>query len=237
MAASELLCLENIHIHIYMHLLPFLGSQVTNNTTKSYVTFDVERTRFLRLVLFCYFSLHIPRFGVFDFCQTVGVRSASLLNRRRAKVWYVFSRFSFLSFHCHSILPLHFDSLKYHTLEICLAAKKVSRTETILGAQEIRGLWRVYPLTRTARNKLLIDNLTLRQKTVEMYGKNPFIVRGGSGEEVPATKVWISDIPISVGGKDIETALVRLGCVLKSSLIKKKEKKRKKKRSEIRTGN
>ena len=95
----------------------------------------------------------------------------------------------------------------------------MSGTETILGAQEIRGLWRVYPLTRTARNKLLIDNLTLRQKTVQVYDNNPFIVKGGSGEEVPVTKVWISDIPISVDGKDIETALVRLGCVLRSSLI------------------
>ena len=57
--------------------------------------------------------------------------------------------------------------MKYDTLEICLAAEKVSGTETILGAQEIRGLWRVYPLTRTARNKLLIENLTLRQKTTK----------------------------------------------------------------------
>ena len=114
------------------------------------------------------------------------------------------------------------DSLKQDTLEICLAAEKVSGTETILGAQEIRGLWRVYPLTRTARNKLLVDNLTLRQQTVQVYNKNPFIVRGGSGEEVPVTQVWISDIPISVDGKDIETALVRLGCVLRSSLINEK---------------
>ena len=114
------------------------------------------------------------------------------------------------------------DSLKYDTLEICLAAEKVSGTETILGAQEIRGLWRVYPLTRTTRNKLLIENLTLRQKTVQVYDKNPFIMRGGSGEEVPVTKVWISDIPISVDRKDIKTALVRLGCVLRSSLINEK---------------
>ena len=77
----------------------------------------------------------------------------------------------------------------------------------------------MYSLTRTARNKLLIYNLTLRQQTVQVSDKNPFIVRGGSGEEVPVTKVWISDIPISVDGKDIEIALVRLGCVLRSSLI------------------
>ena len=105
------------------------------------------------------------------------------------------------------------DSLKQDTLEICLAAEKVSGTETILGAQEIRGLWRVYPLTRTARNKLLIDNLTLRQKTVQVYDNNPFIVRGGSGEEVPVTQVWVSDIPISVDGKDIDSISKTRVCV------------------------
>ena len=47
-------------------------------------------------------------------------------------------------------------------------------------------------------------------------------MRGDSGEEVPVTKVWISDILISVDRKDIETALVRLGCVLRSSLINEK---------------
>ena len=111
------------------------------------------------------------------------------------------------------------DSLKCDTLEICVAAEKVNGTETILGAQEIRGLWRVYPLTRTARNKLLVDNLTLKQITVQVHDNNPFIVRGGSAEEVPVTKVWISDILISVDGKDIRTELIGLGCVLRSSLI------------------
>ena len=105
------------------------------------------------------------------------------------------------------------DSLKYDTLEICLAAEKVSVTETTLGAQEIRGLWCVYPLTRTARNKLLIDNLTLMQKTVQVYDNNPFIVRGGSGKEVPVTKVWVSDIPISVDGKDIDSISKTRVCV------------------------
>ena len=56
----------------------------------------------------------------------------------------------------------------------------------------------------------------------QVHDKNPFILRGGSGEEMPVTKVWISDIPISCDGKDIETALVRLGCVLRSSLMNEK---------------
>ena len=79
----------------------------------------------------------------------------------------------------------------------------------------------MYPLTRTARNKLLIDSLTLRQQTVQVYDKNPLIMRGGSSKEVPVTKVWILDILISVDGKTW-TALVRLWCVMRSSLINEK---------------
>ena len=56
----------------------------------------------------------------------------------------------------------------------------------------------------------------------QVHDKNPFILRGGSREQMPVTKVWISDIPISCDGKDIETALVRLGCVLRSSFINEK---------------
>ena len=114
-------------------------------------------------------------------------------------------------------LPTQGDTL-YDSLEICLAAEKVSGPETILGAQDIRGLWRVYPLSREARNCLLINGITLRGCTVQAHDKNPYIVRE-NGQEVPVTKVWVSDIPLSCDGKDIETALVRLGCVLRSSLI------------------
>ena len=101
-------------------------------------------------------------------------------------------------------------------LQVTVPAEKVSGVETLLGAQEIR------ELARTVRNKLLIDSLTLRQQTVQVHDKNPLIVRGGSGGEVPVTKVWISDIPILVDEKDIDTALVRLGCVMSSSLSNEK---------------
>ena len=68
----------------------------------------------------------------------------------------------------------------------------------------------------------MIDGITLRQQTVHVHDKTPFILRGGNGEAMPVTKVWIPDIQISSDRKDIETALVRLGCVLRSSLINQK---------------
>ena len=48
---------------------------------------------------------------------------------------------------------------------------------------------------------------------MQVYDNNPFIVRGGSGEEVPVTKVWISDIPISFEGKDIDSISQTRVCV------------------------
>ena len=57
--------------------------------------------------------------------------------------------------------PSDFDN-RYTVLEICLAAEKVSGPETILGAQEIHGLWRIYPFTRQARDTVLIEGISLR---------------------------------------------------------------------------
>ena len=43
-------------------------------------------------------------------------------------------------------LPGYFTSY-----DMCLATEKACGTDLILGAQEIRGLWRIYPTTREAR--------------------------------------------------------------------------------------
>ena len=110
----------------------------------------------------------------------------------------------------------------FPVLEICLAAERVCGRETVLGAQCIKGLWRIYPLTREARNQLLIEGIVVGGCTVSLHDKNPYIVRGGDGVEVPVTKLFISDIPISVANEDIESALVRLGCTLRSSLLMEK---------------
>lgn len=122
----------------------------------------------------------------------------------------------------------------YNALEVCLSAEKVSGRETITGAQEIRGLWRVYPIDREARTKLLLEGMTVRGHTLTVYDKNPFILSGG--RESPATKVWIGDIPISVDNTDIETALVRLGCTMRSRLMMEKMRNRDGKLTRFLTG-
>ena len=113
------------------------------------------------------------------------------------------------------------DTNRYATeaLEICLASERVCWKEKIARTQEIRGLWRIYPLSCPARAQLLIESIKLRVRALTLFDKNPFILIGQDGRETPSTKAWISDIPISCDEADIESALVRLGCVLRSSLI------------------
>ena len=70
-----------------------------------------------------------------------------------------------------------------------------------------------------ARNQLLIEGIVLGGCSVSLSDKNPFILRGAENTEIPATKLFVSDIPISVDNKDIESALLRIGCVFRSSLF------------------
>lgn len=133
-------------------------------------------------------------------------------------------------------LPPVDHSNRYTVLEICLAAEKESGPETILGAQEIHGLWRIYPLTRQARNTLLIEGMSIRGCLLQLHNKNPYIVKDQDGRENPATKLWLSDIPISCATSDIETALGRLGCQLRSPLIYEKTRNKDGKLTRFLTG-
>ena len=66
-------------------------------------------------------------------------------------------------------------------LDICLAAERVCGKESIYGTQLIKGLWRIYPLNRAARNKLLIEGMVINGCTVSLHDKNPLILRGVEG--------------------------------------------------------
>jgi len=103
-------------------------------------------------------------------------------------------------------------------LEVCLAAERTSGSGSVLGAQEIHGLWRIYPATKAARTQLLIEGVTLRQTSLSLFDNNPFILKDSSGEEKPSTKLWIDDIPISSADSEIELALKKMGCELRSEI-------------------
>ena len=88
--------------------------------------------------------------------------------------------------------PISNPNERYETLEICLAAERMCGSETILRAQDIRGLCRVYPLSRQARNQLMLEGVCLRGHRVQVYDQNPFILSGQNGVEIPSTKLFRS---------------------------------------------
>ena len=107
------------------------------------------------------------------------------------------------------------------TIDLCTAAERTTGRGTIRGAQRIRGLWRIYPKKSEARQKLLLEGMGPWGVQISLLDKNPFIIRDQNGEdEKPATKVWVSNVPISCEDKQIETALTKIGCELRSALKK-----------------
>ena len=110
------------------------------------------------------------------------------------------------------------DSNRMSGLDLCLAGERTAGQGGIIGAQQIRGLWRIYPASRNARNELLLKGLTVRDCVLQVCDSNPFVVRGGNGVEKPTTKVWVADLPLSVANSEIEHSLNRLGCEIRSAI-------------------
>lgn len=110
------------------------------------------------------------------------------------------------------------DNHDYSVSELCQACEKVSGTGSMIGAQRISGLWRLYPTTTKARMELLVSGIALHGVQVTLSDKNPFAVWAKSGEEVPTTRVVVSDIPMSYTNVEIEEALLKMGCKLMSQL-------------------
>ena len=102
--------------------------------------------------------------------------------------------------------------------ELCIAISKVIGRGGLLGAQRIGALWRIYTQTLQARATILANGLVMRGRTVHVQGHNPFMIRGSDGEEIPGTKLIISEIPISFSNTALEAALIKKGLKLRSKL-------------------
>ncbi|GFR85922.1 hypothetical protein ElyMa_004186400 [Elysia marginata] len=101
-------------------------------------------------------------------------------------------------------------------LDVCVSCEATSGKNSIIGAQKIAGLWRIYPATREARRRLIIEGISIGQQTVEILDENPFIVsRDG---DKPVTKLIIGNVPLSLSNNEIEDMLKHLNVILRSSL-------------------
>ena len=113
----------------------------------------------------------------------------------------------------------HSDSSFPKVLEVCTAAEGSCGKGLIVGAQPIRGLWRIYPASQEARLDLLMKGMTIRDTCLHPSDNNPYILRDDTGEERPSTKLWIDEVPISVADDEIKYTLSKLGCELRTAIF------------------
>ncbi|GFR93061.1 hypothetical protein ElyMa_004369300 [Elysia marginata] len=101
-------------------------------------------------------------------------------------------------------------------LEICKACEAVAGVGSCDGAQEISGLWRIYPTSVEARRDLIVSGVELGGQAITVLGQNPFLVRGQG--EIPTKKLIIGNIPISVAQSEIMDAFEALRVALRSPM-------------------
>ena len=127
------------------------------------------------------------------------------------------------------------ETNRLSVLEMCIAAEKVAGAGSILGAQTIRGLWRVYPTTSEGRTELLVKGIRLRGTVIQVSNTNPFVLHD-KGEEKPTTKLWIDNIPLSVAESEIEHSLVKIGCEIRSKITLERARDKENKLTRFLTG-
>jgi len=113
----------------------------------------------------------------------------------------------------------------YTVREICACGEKPSGYGSMIGAQRIGNLWRLYPKHSKARIDLLLKGIQIRGQTISPSDKNPFIVRNDEGgAEVPTTKLVIGNLPLSYSNEEIMRKLEQIGCDPHSKLMMEKDR-------------
>ncbi|KAK7491563.1 hypothetical protein BaRGS_00017202, partial [Batillaria attramentaria] len=133
----------------------------------------------------------------------------------------------------------HLTKKPFTTAEICAALERKGGYNSMEGAQKIGGLWRLYARNNRVRQKLLIEGFVLRGVTITVKEKNPFLVSsvGGESREVPATKLIISNVPLSVSDDEIKGAVMELpGVMMRSRIIAEKDRDEQGKLTHWKTG-
>ena len=124
-----------------------------------------------------------------------------------------------------SILPVYVAAKNLpedtNVFKICMTAERVSGPSSVDGATCISGLWRIHPLTEKARAKLLSHGLEMEGRRVALKESNPFQLHEGGGE-LPATRLTVSNLPLSYSSDAVMTNLTKLGVQPRSRVIMEK---------------
>ncbi|GFR81985.1 hypothetical protein ElyMa_000616300 [Elysia marginata] len=94
---------------------------------------------------------------------------------------------------------------------ICSAAESTAGYGTVIGAQRIGALYRIYPADTKARITILSLGFSVKGTKISLKGQNPFIIRGNNGEEIKTTRLTVDGVPISYSDTDIAVKFKKMG--------------------------
>ena len=90
------------------------------------------------------------------------------------------------------------DSNPIDGLKLCIAGERVSGKGTIIGAQKMGRIFRIYPKTSSAREALIIHGIEYNSTHLTVLTNNPFIDTGRT-----SVRVIIGNVPLSVSNTEI----------------------------------
>lgn len=103
--------------------------------------------------------------------------------------------------------------------ELCKNAETTCGINNCEGAQLLANLWRVYCKSEETRAALLVAGMEVRGQAVTLHDTNPYAQLDRAGREKPTTRLTVGDLPMNMECKDIEVALIKLGCELVSNIF------------------
>ncbi len=95
--------------------------------------------------------------------------------------------------------------------ELCRNIENTCGKNSVEGAQLFGGLWRVYLTKPEYRLNILLHGFDIRGVHVEPTDTNPYTIKGSDGQEVPTTKLTISDVSLLAKEEDIVNVLKKAG--------------------------
>ncbi len=104
-------------------------------------------------------------------------------------------------------------------IELCEAAEKITGFDTIVACQKIGAVWRLHGKTMEVRAKLVSKRILIRGKSIPLFSQNPLSFRDSQGKEIPATRLTIGNVPVSIASVDLEGYISRAGAKLRSPLF------------------
>jgi len=103
-------------------------------------------------------------------------------------------------------------------LDICKAVAAVIGSSNLIGVQNIKNLWRIYPKTVISKVQLFTkQTLLLDGKHINLYEQNPFASRQADPRK-PNDKLTMKNVPISVSNEEFVKMLEDNGVELQSKV-------------------